>query len=295
MLQTRRDMLKSAALAAAAIPTIGACSRAAEAPKELVAPAAPGTPGADRWKGLKAGVASYSLRGMTLEAAIVAIKRVDLHYVSIKDKHLKLNSTTDERKQVAQQFRDAGINPISCGVITIKDEAAARVAFEYARDIGVPTIVAAPEPATFPVLDKLVKEFDIKIAIHNHGPEAKIFKTPSEVWDAVQAFDARIGLCIDVGHTARAGENPADAIRKCKARLYDCHFKDIVSPHEKSARAEVEIGRGVLDIRGMLQALLEAQYAGHLGFEHEKTAENPLPGLAESIGYTKGVLSGIGA
>ena len=294
-MQTRREILRSAGLAAAVLPLAGVTLRAADAPKELVVPAAPATPGKDPWKGLKAGVASYSLRGMTLEAAIVAIKRVDLHYVSIKDKHLKLSSTAEERKAVAKMFRDEGINPISCGVISIKDEAAARNAFEYARDIGVPTIVAAPEPEMLPVLDKLVKEFDIKIAIHNHGPEAKIFKTPSEVWEAVEKFDPRIGLCMDVGHTARAGENPVDAIRKCKARLYDCHFKDIFSPEAKSAHAaEVEIGRGVLDIKGMLHALLEAQYAGHLGFEHEKTAENPLPGLAESVGYTKGVASCIG-
>jgi inosose dehydratase len=296
MLQTRRDVLKSAAVAAAILPLTGVPLRAADAPKELVGPPSATTPGKDPWKGLKVGVASYSFRGMPLEMAIAAIRRVDLHYVSIKDKHLKLNSTTEERKAVAQQFRDAGINPISCGVITIKDEAAARNAFEYARDIGVPTIVAAPEISMLPVLDKLVKEFNIKIAIHNHGPEAKIFKTPTEVWDGVQAFDARIGLCIDVGHTARAGESPAEAMRKYKARLYDCHFKDIVSLQAKNAAtAEVEIGRGVLDIKGMLQALLDGPYTGHVGFEHEKTAENPLPGLAESVGYTKGVLSCVGA
>ena len=146
MLQTRRDVLKSAALAAAAFPLAGSAALAADAPKELVKPASPEAPGKDAWKGLKAGVASYSLRGLPLEDAIAAIKRVDLHFVSIKDKHLKLTSTTDERKKVVQQFLDAGITPISCGVITIKDEASARAAFEYAHDIGVPTIVAAPEP-----------------------------------------------------------------------------------------------------------------------------------------------------
>jgi sugar phosphate isomerase/epimerase len=288
-------MLKTAAFAAA-IPLAGASTFAADAAKELIGPATAPTSGKDPWKGLKFGVASYSFRKIPLADTIAAIKRLDLHYVSIKDTHLPLDSTTAQRKEVAQQFRDAGINPISCGVISMKDEASARHAFEYARDIDVPTIVAFPELAVLPALDKLVKEFNIKIAIHNHGPEATHFKSPLEAFAAVQPFDARLGLCIDVGHTARAGVNPPDAMRKCKERFYDCHFKDIVSVNAKNAgTAETEIGRGVLDIKGMLEALLEVKYAGHVGFEHEKTAENPLPGLAESMGFTKGVMSCLGA
>ena len=238
-------------------------------------------------------MASYSFRKLPLDATIVAIKRVDLHYVSIKDFHLPLDSTSEQRKTVAARFRDSGIIPVSCGVISTKnDEANIRQAFEYARDIGVPVIVSNPDPASLGLMDKFVAEFNIKLAIHNHGPEAPHFKSPYDIWEAIQGHDDRIGLCIDVGHTARAGVEPVEAIRKCKSRLYDMHFKDIWSTGAKSAAAEVEVGRGVLDIRGMLVALLEIKYAGHIGFEHEKTADNPLPGVAESVGYTKGVLSG---
>jgi sugar phosphate isomerase/epimerase len=288
-MQTRRDYLKSAALAAAIVPFAGISVLAA--PGELITPAAPTASGKDPWKGLKVGVASYSFRKIPLDQTIAGIKRIDLHWVSIKDFHLPLKSTAAERKKVAQDFRDAGITPISCGVMAMSNEATARQAFEYARDIGVPTIVADPMPESLPIVDKMVKEFDIKIAIHNHGPEAKHFKSPLDVWDAVKSFDPRIGLCIDVGHTARAGVEPVDAIRKCKDRLYDCHFKDIASSAAKSAATETEVGRGILDIKGMLAALMEVKFAGHVGFEHEKTAENPLPGLAESVGYTKGVIS----
>ncbi|HWE03800.1 MAG TPA: sugar phosphate isomerase/epimerase [Tepidisphaeraceae bacterium] len=292
MFQSRRDLLKTAAFAAAAIPFAGNFAGGADAPKELIAPASPVVAAKDPWKGLKVGVASYTFRKLPLDQTITAIKRVDLHYVSIKEMHLPLKSSVEERKRVAQEFRDAGIIPISCGVITIKDETSARAAFEYARDIAVPTIVCNPDPAALSILDKLVKEFDIKIAIHNHGPEAEHFKSPYDTWEAIEPFDPRVGLCIDVGHTARAKVDPAESMHKCKARLYDCHFKDIVSRDAKSAgTAEVEVGRGILDIRGMLTALLEIQYAGHVGFEHEKTAENPLPGLAESVGFTKGVMS----
>ena len=283
---SRRQVLRAGGAVAAAL-SIGSLSSSAAEPAE--------SNPKDPWRGLKVGVASYSYRKLPLDACIKGIQRVALHYVSIKDFHLPMNSTSEQRKDVAKKFRDAGINPISCGVVTIKnEEMSARNAFEYARDIGVPTIVCNPEVAALPLCDKLVKEFDIKLAIHNHGPEAKDFKSPFDAWRAVQSFDPRIGLCIDVGHTARAGTDPATAIRTCRARLYDCHFKDINSPHGRSAgSSEVEVGRGILDIRGMLAALLEVGFQGHLGFEHEKDPNDPIPGVAESVGYTKGVLSGI--
>ena len=276
-------MIKAAAAlsVAAGFPLTG-CAKEPAAP----APSSPSDP----WRGLKVGIATYSFRKLPLDACIKGIQRVDLHYCSIKDAHLSLKSTTEQRKEAGQKFRDAGITPLSCGNITIKNEAMARQAFEYARDIGLPTIVCAPDPSTLPMLDKMVKEFDIKLAIHNHGPEDPHFKSPTEVWEAIQNVDPRIGLCIDVGHTFRAGEDPAEAIKKYKSRLYDCHFKDVSDAHGKSARSEVEVGRGVMDIPAMLKSLLEINYAGHLGFEHEKTPEDPIPGVAESVGYTKGVL-----
>lgn len=280
---SRRSFLKAGTIAAVTALPLSACAQQPSASSARPAPS-------DPWRGLKVGVATYSFRKLPLDACIQAIQRVDLHYCSIKDAHLPLKSTTEQRKQVSQAFRDAGITPLSCGNITIKNEQMARQAFEYARDIGVPTIVCAPDPQTLPMLDKMVKEFDIKLAIHNHGPEAPHFKTPTEVWEAIQTVDPRIGLCIDVGHTFRGGDDPAADIRKYKSRMYDCHFKDVSDRHGKNARVEVEVGRGVMDIPGILAALLEVKFAGHVGFEHEKTPESPLPGLAESVGYTKGVL-----
>jgi inosose dehydratase len=289
---TRRQVLYAAGLAAASLQFTTA-ARAADPGASLLVPAThPAEGGADPWHGLKAGVASYSFRKLPLDVTIKGINRVELKYVSIKDVHLPMKSTTEERKEVAQKFKDAGITPISCGVVTMKnDEASLRNSFEYARDLGVPTIVCIPEPAALPLAEKLVKEFDVRMAIHNHGPEQKDFPSPNEVWDAVKDMDERIGLCIDVGHTARAGVDPAEAIIKYKSRLYDLHFKDIAALKGNPNTVEVEVGRGILDIRGMLKALLEIKYAHHVGFEHERTAEDPLPGLAESVGYTKATLA----
>jgi inosose dehydratase len=298
--RSRRDVLMSALAAAVAGPMAGAALVAAAdapapakgSPKELLEPSNP-TAGPDRFKGLKVGVASYSFRKVPLEQTIKAIQRVGVHYVSIKDFHLPLKSTKEERAKVAAAFKEAGLTPLSCGNISLTaDEAAARAAFEYVRDTGAKVMVCAPKSAEIlPMLEKLVKEFDVKMAIHNHGPEDKLFPSPYEVMAAVEKLDPRVGLCIDVGHTARAGRDPAKAIRDFKDRLYDVHMKDVSDVKGKNTKVEVELGRGNLDVPAMVKALLEVKFDGHVGFEHEKDPTDPLPGLAESVGYIRGLLA----
>jgi sugar phosphate isomerase/epimerase len=253
------------------------------------------TEDADPWRGLKVGVATYTLRELPIEETILAVKRVGLKYVSIKNvkNHIDLSHSSEERKRRAQMFRDAGLIPLSVGNVSMRTgEADIRKAFEYAQDIGVSTIVCAPSHDAIPILDKLVKEFDIKLAIHNHGPEDKgFFPSPFDVMRAVEKFDKRIGLCIDVGHTARAGVDPADSILKCQERLYDVHVKDISAMGDKNT--PIEAGRGILDSKSILAALLKIKYQGLVGFEYEKDAKDPIPGLAESVGYNKGLLAGM--
>lgn len=275
---SRREVIKTSALAAVSLPVLG--FRSARAMET------------DSWKNLKVGVASYTLRKMPLENAIKAIQRVGLKYVSIKDFHLPLKSTADERRVVAQKFKDAGITPLSCGNITMQNEEAnIRQAFEYAKDTGLPTIVCSPHPDSMPLLDRFVKEFNIKLAIHNHGPEDKRFPSPYDVWKAVESYDKRIGLCIDVGHTARAKVNPAEAILKCRERLYDLHIKDINSTEPNGTT--IEAGRGVLDLVSILRALIKIQYPYLVSIEYEKDADDPLPGLAETVGYLRALLAGM--
>ena len=284
---SRRNLFKIGLSAIAAIPAARLIS--------FAAPAASGIEGGDPWLGLKIGVATYTVRDLPIEEAIKAVQRVGLKYVSIKNvkNHIDVSHTTEERKQRAQMFRDAGLIPLSVGNVSMRTgEADIRKAFEYARDIGVPTIVCAPSQDAIPILDKMVKEYDIKLAIHNHGPEDKgFFPSPYDVWQAVEKYDKRIGLCIDVGHTARAGVDPAESIIKCRERLYDVHMKDISALGNRNT--PIEGGRGILDSKAILAALLKIKYQGLIGFEYEKDSKDPVPGLAESVGYIKGILTGL--
>lgn len=283
---SRRQLIQATAVASVlpAVPWMSFASAQTTADKE-----------ADPWLGLKVGVATYTLRELPIEEAIKGVKRVGLKYVSIKNvkNHIDLSHPSDERKRRAQMFREAGLIPLSVGNVSMRSgEADIRKGFEYARDIGVPTIVCAPSIDAIPFLDEMVKEFNIRLAIHNHGPEDKgFFPSPYDVMRAVEKFDSRIGLCIDVGHTARAGVDPAESIVKCKDRLYDVHMKDIYALGDKNT--PIEGGRGILASKSILEALLKIKFQGHVGFEYEKDAKDPVPGLAESVGYIKGLLAGM--
>ena len=243
------------------------------------------------FKGLKVGVATYtfSQQFKTADEAIKAVQRVGVQYCSIKDAHLSFKSTAEERKATVEKFKAAGITPLSVGNVTLKnDEAQVRAMFEYTRDVGVPVMVCAPDKAALPICEKMVKEFNIKMAIHNHGPEDHNFPSPYDVIDAVRNMDDRIGCCIDVGHAARAGANPAEAIARISSRVYDIHLKDLARIDRRSIPCEC--GRGVLDIKGILAALIKINFQGHVGFEHEKDMQDVMPGLSEDVGYVRGVL-----
>jgi inosose dehydratase len=287
---SRRDLLKASALTAAALPFAHLEGLSATGTAEEK----------DRWHGLKIGVATYTFREWPIEETIKGLQRAGMKYISIKNvkNHVDLSHTPEERKQRTEMFRAAGMVPLSVGNVGMKnDEADMRRAFEYARDVGVPTMVCSPSGPVENLtqwiqrLDPLVKEFNIKLAIHNHGPEDKNFPSPYDIWKIAEKYDKRIGLCIDVGHTARAGVDPAESIIKCKERLYDVHLKDISALGNRNT--PIEGGRGILDLKSILAALLKINYQALAGYEYEKDGKDPLPGLVETLGYTKGLLAGL--
>ncbi len=284
---TRRAALKKIALAGASLPLLKTRSDAATTePASSVSASGDALP-------FELGVASYSLRGLPLEAALRGVRRVGLKYISINRLHLPWENPAPGWTSARETFAATGVAARCCGVIYLKnDEAAVRNACEYTRALGVSLMACSPDPDALPLLERYLKQYDLRAAIHNHGPEDKIWPTAQEIWRAIQPFDERIGICLDVGHDFRAGANPAEAIYNYRSRMYDIHLKDTIAP-VGTEDIPIEIGRGVIDQRPILKALIETGYREMVWFEYEKDAQDPLPGLAESVGYIKGLLKSI--
>jgi sugar phosphate isomerase/epimerase len=240
---------------------------------------------------MKLGLASYTFKKFSLDETLSAANRLGLKYIALKDFHLSLKSTPAECEKVAATVKKAGIELYGCGVIYMKNDNEVNQAFDYAKAAGVKVIIGSPEHELLPLVNKKVQEYDIKLAIHNHGPTDKNYPTPSSVYELIKDLDKRIGLCNDIGHTMRAGADPAETIEKFSDRLLDVHIKDVTAATAKGQT--VEVGRGVIDIPKVVKVLLKIGYVGVVSFEYEKDADNPLAGLAESVGFVRGVLAAV--
>jgi inosose dehydratase len=236
------------------------------------------------------GLASYTFRAYPLDQALAMTRRLGLTEIALKSVHLPLDSTAEQIRSIAAKVADSGLDLYAGGVIYMKSEADVRQAFEYAKDAGMRIIVGVCDHELLPTVDRCVREFDILMAIHNHGPADKLYPTPESVLDKVGGFDRRMGLCLDVGHTQRAGIDPSLAAIRCRDRLIDVHIKDVTAA--SAAGGPVEIGRGVIDIPRFLRTLVQLRFSGTVSLEYEKDEDDPLPGASESLGYLRGVLSG---
>jgi len=242
---------------------------------------------------LKLGIASYSFREFSRKLAIEDAQKLNVAYINIKDVHLPLGSTPDEIAKARAEFTKAGLTIVGGGNISFQkdDEADIRSKFEYAKLAGMPLIVCAPTHETLPKMEKYVKEYNIKLALHNHGPEDKHFPTPQSVLDATKGMDPRCGLCMDIGHTARTGVDIVEWIRRAGPRLLDMHVKDLKSASEKGSQCPV--GEGVLPIVAIFKELKHMNYQGYVNLEYEIEADNPVPGMQKSFAYMRGVLAGL--
>lgn len=245
--------------------------------------------------GFKLGVASYSFRKFPRDQAIAMTKQLGLRYINIKDFHLPLNSTPEQIKAARSEFEDAGLTILGGGNISMQkdDEAELRSRFEYAKLAGMPLMVCAPTAVTLPKLERYVKEYDIKIAVHNHGPEDKNFPTPQSVLKIVKDMDPRCGLCIDIGHTARTGVDVVESIAEAGPRLLDMHAKDL--RNLRDAKSQCDVGDGAMPIVGIFKQLMKMKYQGGVMLEYEINAENPLPGMQKSFAYMRGVAAALTA
>jgi sugar phosphate isomerase/epimerase len=235
------------------------------------------------------GLASYTFREFDLDSALAMAGRVGLARIAIKSVHLPLESSEAEIRAAAAKIRAAGLVPYGCGVIYMTTEAEVDRAFSYARAGGMEVIIGVPGHELLGRAERKVRETGIELAVHNHGPGDLLYPTPASILDRVKNLDPRIGVCLDIGHCQRSGIDPSEAAVACGARLLDVHLKDVTAPTKDGGTAEA--GRGVIDLPRFLRTLAAMDYRGTAAFEYEKDGRDPLPGLAESVGYVRGVLA----
>lgn len=237
---------------------------------------------------LTLGLASYTVREFSLEEAITMSKRLNISHICLKSMHLPLNSSESQIKAAAKKVRDAGLNLYGAGVIYMKSEAEVDNAFAYAQAAGMSVIVGVPTYELLPHVNQKVQETNIKLAIHNHGPGDEVYPGPDTIYEKIKDLDSRVGICMDIGHTRRIGQDPSLMAKKYASRIYDIHLKDV--DKEGKEGSSVELGRGIIDIPRFLKTMQKIKFAGVVSLEYEKDGKDPMPGMAESIGYARGVL-----
>jgi sugar phosphate isomerase/epimerase len=235
----------------------------------------------------KIGVAGYSYRKFNIEQTLTLLKSMEVKYLSVKDWWLPLNSTKEQMAAFKAKCAEYGVNPYILGPIYMKSEAEVDRAFAYAERYGSDVFIGVPNYELADYVIKKVKETGIKVAIHTHGPDGAPFPNIQKVAEIFKDPSLGVGCCMDLGHSVRMGEDIVKDIKKYKDWIYDIHIKDETAPSKKGATWEM--GRGVIDFRPIMKVLRQIKYQGVVSLEFEKNGDNPHPGIAESIGYLRGV------
>src|ERR1700684_1863923 len=281
---SRRDFFRSGALVAAGLAAPSGLFSLAHRPAEV-----------EESLPIRLGLASYTFRNFSRAQMIGIMKQLNVFALNAKDVKDHLPVDSREEEAALADYAAAGIKLHAAGTIYFaKDEDAdIRSKFEYCKRAGIGVIVAGdPAPETLPRIEKFVKEYDIRIAIHNHGPEDKLWHSPLDVLRVVKGMDPRIGCCVDVGHTVRAGTDVVQAIHDAGRRLFNVHMKDLTNFESKES--QVAVGDGIMPVRKMFEALIANRYKGFVDLEYEIHPDDPMPGVISSFAYMRGVLEGMG-
>jgi sugar phosphate isomerase/epimerase len=280
--QTSRRTFVKAAIAGAAGAALGAPRAARAFPRAVAGP-----------DSLRLGVASYSLRQFQRAEAIAMVRALRTPYVNIKSVHLDYDLSPAELAAARAEFEAAELEVVGGGTITFAEDTDVEVRkyFEYARGAGMPLMVSTAAPAILPRIERFAKEYDIKVAIHNHGPEDRHYPSPYDALEHIQDMDARMGLCIDIGHTVRAGTDVVQALRDAGPRVLDLHVKDLTDLTDRDS--QVIVGQGNIPMAAIFKQLLEMDYQGGVNLEYEIDARDPLPGMKQSFAHMRGILAGL--
>ena len=272
--QTRRSFLQTTSLIAAG----AACGKLAGA----ALTAEPDSP--------KLGIQLYSLRGYKLDEALKHASDLGFEQVEFYGGMLGTNASDEEIAATKKKVADLGMSISGHGVNRLtKDAAENRKIFEFVSKLGAPCITADPDLDSFDNLDELVKEFDIRVAIHNHGPGHRYNKA-IDVLRVIEGHDERIGACADLGHYIRSGQNAPEVIRLLKGRLYGIHLKDFAEMKDKTKG--VILGKGHLNVEEVFNELRLAGFPanGAMSLEYEENEKNPLADIRECVAVAKAAM-----
>jgi sugar phosphate isomerase/epimerase len=244
---------------------------------------------------VRLGLCSYTFRNFTRAQMIPFLKQLNISELNVKDVKDHLPNDPTQEQAAVEDYKANGIHLHAAGAIYFRknEDADVRAQFEYVKRAGIPVIVAGdPTPETLPRIESYAKQYDIRIAIHNHGPEDKLWPSPLDILKDIKNLDPRIGCCIDVGHTVRAGTDVVQAIRAVGPRLFNMHMKDLDSFTDRES--QVAVGKGKMPVREIFQELVAMRYNGFVDLEYEIKGDDPMPGVIESIAYMRGLLTGMG-
>lgn len=241
------------------------------------------------------GMAGYTFVKFDIDKTLAFMKKIDVHYLCIKDFHLPIDANAEQIAQFKEKLAAHDVIGYAVGPIYMKDVEAVDKAFAYAQRVGVDLIVGVPgvwgdKGPRYDVLDRVeqkVKETGIRYAIHLHGPDMPLYPDATSIWNDVKDRDPRLGICLDIGHDLRAGSDPIKDLKRYGKRVFDIHLKD-VTEGTKAGHA-IELGRGAIDFPKFVKMLRKVGYKGSLSLEYEKDMTDPFIGIAESVGYFKSI------
>jgi len=231
---------------------------------------------------------SWSLRHFPEMALFLEqARRLQLQYVELWRMHLPTDSSPEQVEQIKRSLLSAGLEPIAYGVVYFSaDHEQNESLFKIGKAMGLSSLTASPTVDALPSLDRLVQKYDLRIAIHNHGPEDveanKPWYRPDATLEAIQDLDPRIGACVDVGHLIRSGIDPVEGLETLGSRVYGCHLTDFADA-DGNSRQDVILGEGRLDLVATLAALQKLGFDGQVSIEYGSHVEDPVPHMERSL------------
>lgn len=279
-IQTRRKFFRTAGAGLAGMIALPGLGKAA-------GPTAPTALQSD----VEIGIASYGLRKLSVDEVIELMNDLQLSKISIKSMHLPYDLNPADIERTMMKIRSAGLDPYAAGVIYMTSIEEMAKAFDYAKIAQIGMIVGVPDYNILDLAEQKVKAYDIKLAIHNHGPDGMLYPNAMEVYKRIKDKDIRIGICMDVAHIARSGIDPVEEIYAVKDRLIDVHLRDNTA-FTKDGKA-CRPGQGNLDLPAIIRTLREVGYKGVYTIEYGIEEDTPLTGTALTVGYIQGILAAL--